>query len=159
MTAIFPGSFNPFTIGHLDILSRALGMFDNVIVAIGYNEHKEFSSDVKDRLWNLRHLMHDVQGVRVELYSGLTIKAAEEFDAKVIIRGIRNAIDMEYERQMADTNFSISGIDTIFLLARPDFASVSSSMVRELANNGYNVDRWLPTHEQCLLECQNHQSR
>lgn len=143
-TAVFPGSFNPFTTGHLDIVERGLKIFDRVIVAIGYNEHKSDNGDLKDRLETIRKIFADRDDVDVAAYSGLTVEFARSNGACAILRGVRNAADFEYERTLADTNAAISEIDTVILATRPELSFVSSSMVRELDNNGYDVSPFLP---------------
>lgn len=169
MKAIFPGSFNPFTIGHLDILSRALRAFDEVVLAIGYNEHKGNGAEMIENADHLRNLFKDCPNVSVELYSGLTVAAAARFGAGVIVRGIRNAADSEYELQLAHTNREISPlvvcgndndspdshpeIDTWLIPCRAELSYISSSMVRELIHNGFPVDRFIPTPGECLDAC------
>lgn len=154
MKAFFPGSFNPFTKGHLDILERGLRLFpDGVVLGIGYNEHKNSDSYADSRAKELRKLFGNVSNVEVLVYSGLTVNAARECGAGVLLRGFRNAMDAEYERTLADTNRLIAGIDTVLLAAKPDLALLSSSMVRELRNNNFDVSSFIPTVEECELAC------
>lgn len=143
-TAIFPGSFDPFTLGHKDIADRALAIFDRVVIGVGFNENKSGFSDVKDRVEAIEAVYSDEPRVKVESYSGLTIEFARRHAARFIIRGLREVKDFEYERNLADTNASISDIETVFLVARPELGFISSSMVRELYRNGYDASRFLP---------------
>ena len=143
-TAIFPGSFDPFTIGHKDIADRALRIFDRVVIGIGYNERKPGFTTVEERVRTISALYPVGSGVTVEAYSGLTVDFARKHDAGFIIRGLREVKDFEYERNLADTNSAISDIETVFLVARPELGYISSSMVRELINNGYDAGKFLP---------------
>lgn len=142
--AVFPGSFDPFTIGHKDIVDRATKIFDKVVVAIGYNEHKPSAGSVESRLEAIRRLYDGDASVSVDSYTGLTVDFARGIGAEFIVRGLREVKDFEYERNLADTNAAISGIETVFLVARPEYGFISSSMVRELINNGYDPSRFLP---------------
>lgn len=143
-TAIFPGSFDPFTIGHKDITDRALAIFDKVIIGIGFNENKSSFIDVKERVETIENVYKSNPRISVEAYTGLTVDFARQNKARFIIRGLREVKDFEYERNLADTNAAISDIETVFLVARPEFGFVSSSMVRELARNGFDISRFLP---------------
>ena len=143
-TAIFPGSFDPFTIGHKDITDRALEIFDRVIIGVGYNENKSSCIDVKERVAAIEKVYGKEERVKVEAYTGLTVEFASRHDARFIIRGLREVKDFEYERNLADTNSAISDIETVFLVARPELGFVSSSMVRELTRNGYDASKFLP---------------
>lgn len=143
-TAIFPGSFDPFTLGHKDIADRALKIFDRVVIGVGYNENKSGFINVKDRVKPITSIYASEPRVTVESYSGLTIEFARRHEAKFIIRGLREVKDFEYERNLADTNSAISDIETVFLVARPELGFISSSMVRELYSNGYDASRFLP---------------
>lgn len=154
MKGFFAGSFNPFTKGHLDILSRGLRICpEGVVVGMGYNENKCSRDEAFASAEALSNLLAGIPGVEVAAYSGLTVDAARRHGAELLIRGFRNAIDAEYERSLADTNRMIAGIDTILLAASPELAPLSSSMVRELAHNGYDVGRYLPTREECREAC------
>lgn len=143
-TAIFPGSFDPFTIGHKDITDRALSIFDRIIIGVGFNENKSSSTDVKERVETIENVYKSDPRVSVEAYKGLTVDFARQNDARYIIRGLREVKDFEYERNLADTNAAISEIETVFLVARPELGFVSSSMVRELARNGFDISRFIP---------------
>lgn len=143
-TAVFPGSFNPFTTGHMDIVRRGLRIFDRIIVAVGYNEHKGDSGEIGSRIAALERLFAECPEVEVASYTGLTVDFARRVGAHTILRGVRGSADMEYERALADTNAAISGIDTVFMVTRPELSYVSSSMVRELEHNGYDTSRFLP---------------
>lgn len=144
MTALFAGSFNPFTIGHYDIARRALTLCDRLVIAVGVNLAKE--SDAGDRVEAIRRHFASEPKVEVVSYSGLTTDLATEVGASVLIRGVRNARDLEYERDMATANRELSGIETILLMTKPEYEHVSSSLVRELAHYGKDTSKYLP-HE------------
>ena len=142
--AVFPGSFDPFTLGHHSIVKRALSFMDEVIVGIGINEGKQCLIPVEKRVDMIRRLYADEPRVKVEAYSGLTVDFAREQAAEFIIRGIRTVKDFEYEEGIADINRKLTGIETIFLFTEPELASVSSSVVRELLHYGKDVSMFLP---------------
>ena len=146
--AVFPGSFDPFTVGHKDIADRALRMFDHVVIGIGYNIHKASADSIAERAARIAALYADEPRISVEAYTGLTVDFARRHGAAFIVRGLREVKDFEYERNLADTNAAISDIETVFLTARPELGFISSSMVRELAANGYDASRFLPTCRQ-----------
>ena len=141
---LFPGSFDPFTLGHADIVERSLRLFGEVIVAVGYNERKAGWLPVEERVRALTELYRDEPRVRVVSYSGLTIELAGQLGATAIIRGVRNSQDFLYEEQQAEVNRRLSGIDTVFLPTRPELACIRSSMVRELAHFGRDIAPFLP---------------
>ncbi len=142
---LFPGSFNPFTIGHADIVRRTLKIADEVIIAVGYNREKGLTGDVEERVETLRRLYAGQERVKVTAYDTLTVDFAREVDAQAMVRGVRDVKDFEYERQTAEVNRLISGMETILLLASPELAAVSSSIVRELKAFGMDVSRFLPS--------------
>lgn len=151
-TILFPGSFNPFTRGHADIVERALRLFDRVVVAVGYNAQKAEAAglaagvlpdDVAQRVDAIARVYADDERVEVVSYSGLTIDAAREQNACAILRSVRSMKDYEYELQMADVNRQLSGIETVVLFARPELSSLSSSVVRELQQFGCDVSKFL----------------
>ena len=144
MKVLFPGSFDPFTLGHDDIVRRALTLFDEVVVAIGYNEQKSGWKPVEERIASIRKLYGDEPRVRVESYTGLTVDFAKEQGITAIVRGVRTTKDFEYELQLADMNRRLTGIETILLPASPELASLSSSLVRELARFGRDISAFLP---------------
>lgn len=142
--ALFPGSFDPFTLGHHSIVKRALAFMDEVIVGIGIHEGKHGFIPVEKRVEMIRRLYADEPRVKVEAYSGLTVDFAREQGAAFILRGIRSVKDFEYEESIADINRKLAGIETLFLFTEPELASVSSSVVRELLHYGKDVSMFLP---------------
>lgn len=142
--AIFPGTFDPFTIGHESIVRRALTFVDEVIIAIGINEQKHSLFPVEKREQMIRDYYKDEPRVKVMSYSNLTVDFAHEVGANTIIRGIRTVKDFEYEETIADINRKLTGIETIFLFTEPDLASISSSIVRELMKYNKEVTQFLP---------------
>lgn len=142
--ALFPGSFDPFTLGHHSIVKRALAFMDEVIVGIGIHEGKHGFIPVEKRVEMIRRLYADEPRVKVEAYSGLTVDFAREQGAAFMLRGIRSVKDFEYEESIADINRKLAGIETLFLFTEPELASVSSSVVRELLHYGKDVSMFLP---------------
>ena len=130
MKALITGSFDPFTIGHDDIVQRTLAIFDQVIVGVGVNERKTYRQDTQQRIEAIQRLYADEPRLEVKAYSDLTVDFARREGAGVIVKGVRSLKDYEYEREQADINRRISGIDTLLLFADPALSSVSSSMVR-----------------------------
>ena len=144
-TAIFPGSFDPFTRGHADIVEQALQLFDRVVIAIGDNVGKRSLLNLKNRLRLIRHLYEHNPRVECVAYSTLTGDIAREMGADAIIRGVRNTIDFEYERTMAQTNKRLfPELATVILLTPPHLNDVSSSTVRELLQFGQDVTEFMP---------------
>lgn len=142
--AIFPGSFDPFTLGHHSIVKRTLAFMDEVIVGIGINEGKQCLLPVEKRVEMIRKLYADEPRLKVMAYSGLTVDFAQEQGAQFIVRGIRSVKDFEYEEGIADINKKLNGIETVFLFSEPELASVSSSVVRELLHYGKDISMFLP---------------
>lgn len=143
--AMFPGSFNPFTIGHQSLVDRGLELFDTVVIATGISSTKQVpEEEIIARLEPIRALYAGNQRVEVTYYTGLTVDAARRHGCKFLLRGIRNTIDMEYERSLADINRRISGIETVLLFTLPELSVVSSSTVRELQHYGHDVSEFMP---------------
>ncbi len=136
--ALFAGSFNPFTIGHKDIVERGLELFDEVVIAIGDNQDKP-SEDIDERLRVIRGVYKDEPRVRVDVYHSLTVDYAKEIGACALLRGVRSVMDFEYERQMADANRALTGIETVVLFTKPELGYISSSLVRDLKKHGADV--------------------
>ena len=143
--AFFAGSFNPFTTGHKSIVDRALPLFDEIVVGVGVNASKPEAVDsAAERCRRIEAVFAGESRVRAVVFSGLTVSAAQAHGARFLLRGVRSVADFEYERQMADINRNISGIESVLIYALPELASVSSSMVRELASYGVDVSNYLP---------------
>lgn len=143
-TAIFPGTFDPFTIGHDALVHRALSIVDELYIAIGVNTGKHTMLPLDERMERIAALYKGEPRIHVTSYEGLTTDYAQSIGAQFIIRGIRSTIDFEYERNIADTNRMLTGIDTLLLISEPEYAAVSSSMVRELAHFGKDISKYLP---------------
>lgn len=144
MTAIFTGSFDPFTIGHYDIVSRALPLFSRIVIGVGVNERKQYMQSAEQRCATIASIYADEPKIEVKSYSDLTVDFARREGAIYIMKGVRSVKDFEYEREQADINRQLSGIDTILLYSDPRYSSISSSMVRELIHFGQDVSRYLP---------------
>ena len=143
-TAVFPGTFDPFTIGHDALVRRALSVVDELYIAIGINTEKRTLFSLEERIGRIAALYKDEPRIHVVSYEGLTTDFAQTVGAQFIIRGVRSAIDFEYERNIADINRMLTGIDTLLLISEPQYAAISSSMVRELAHFGKDVSSYLP---------------
>ena len=141
---LFVGSFDPFTIGHDSIVRRALPLFDHIIIGVGVNERKKYMLDAEERVNRIKRLYADEPKIEVRAYSDLTIDFARREQATYIIKGVRSVKDFEYEREQADVNRLLSGVETIFLYAEPQLSSISSSMVRELQHFGRDISEFLP---------------
>ena len=142
--AIFPGTFDPFTIGHYSVVERALTFMDEVIIGIGVNESKRTWFPTQKRIDMVAKLYADEPRVKVAAYDNLTVDFAREQGAGFIIRGIRTVRDFEYEETIADINRKLAGIETILLFTEPELTSVSSTIVRELLHYGKDVTPFLP---------------
>lgn len=145
MRAIFPGTFDPFTVGHEPVVRRALTFVDELVIGIGVNDNKRSHYDVERRLQTIRSYYRNEPRVQVEAYTDLTIDFARRVDAQLIIRGIRTVKDFEYEETIADINRKLTGIETILLFTEPELTAVSSTIVRELIKYGKDVSQFLPT--------------
>lgn len=142
-TAIFPGTFDPFTIGHDALVRRALNIVDELYIAIGINTGKQTMLTLDERMERITTLYKGEPRIHVVSYEGLTTDFAQSIGAKFIVRGVRSTIDFEYERNIADINRMLTGIDTLLLISEPEYAAISSSMVRELAHFGKDISKYL----------------
>ena len=133
--ALFPGSFDPITLGHYDIIKRGIHLFDEVIVAIGINSEKSYMFSLEDRQRFIEEAFKDEPKVKVMTYEGLTIDFCKKTKAQFILRGLRNPADFEFEKAIAHTNSKLSKIETVFLLTAASTSFISSSIVREVIRN------------------------
>jgi len=144
-TGVFVGRFDPFTIGHDSIVTRALGLFDRLVIGVvGDQVHKPDMAPATERTKAIQELYADEARIEVKPYYGLAVDFAKAEGAHYIVKGVRSVKDFEYEREQADINRQISGIETVLLFAEPQYASVSSSVVRELRHFGRDVNEFLP---------------
>ncbi len=144
--AIFPGSFDPFTIGHYSVVKRSLTFVDEVIVSIGVNAAKKTYFPIEKRIAIVEKAFCDEPRVKVRSYDCLTVDFAKEVGANLILRGIRSIQDFEYEKTIADANRRISGIDTILLFTEPQHSFISSTVVRDVLKYGKPVACFMPPH-------------
>ena len=144
MKAFYAGSFDPFTIGHLSIAKRALEIFGELIIAVGFNESKRNERTVEERILHIQKIFSETPNVTVFAYEGLTAEVARENGAGVLVRGVRNSIDFEKEKDLADINLEVFDMPTIMIPAEPSLSYISSSMVRELSHFGKDISKYLP---------------
>ena len=143
--AVFPGSFDPITLGHYDIIERGLGLFDEIIIAIGVNADKKYMFSLEERKRFIEEAFGEDAKIKVMTYSGLTIDFCKEQDAAFILRGLRNPADFEFEKAIAHTNRKLSEIETVFLLTSSGKSYISSSIVRDVLRNDGDVSSLVPT--------------
>lgn len=143
-TALFAGTFDPYTRGHHALVERALALFDTVVVAVGRNLEKKCMLSVEERVSAIEKLYAGNGRVKVAVYDTLTMDFAQSVGVTALLRGVRSVKDFEYERDIADINLRLGGIDTVLLVSEPEYASVSSSVVRELMKYGKDVSELLP---------------
>ena len=142
--ALFPGSFDPFTIGHADIVKRGLDLFDKIVIAVGVNANKHHHFTAEERVQAIRKLYDGDLRIEVTNYDDLTVDLAQRVGAKFILRGIRSVKDFEYERDIASINKRLADVETVFLFSDPAHADISSGVVRELMAYGKDVSAFLP---------------
>lgn len=143
-TALFTGTFDPFTTGHASVVRRALPLFDHLVIAVAVSERKHTRESIEERVAAIERLYHDDARVSVRPYSDLTIDMARREGARFIVRGVRDVRDFEYERQQADINRELGGVETVLFFTEPELQSVSSSLVRELDFFGHDVSQFVP---------------
>ena len=142
--AVFPGSFDPITVGHIDIIKRGLLLFDEIIIAIGVNAEKNYMFSLEDRKNHIESTFKDYKKIKVKTYSGLTVDFCKQQKAQFILRGLRNASDFAYEQAIAQTNTQLKEIETVFLVSNPCISNVSSSIVRDVIRNGGDYTAMVP---------------
>ena len=133
--AVFPGSFDPITLGHVDLIYRGLEIFDEIIIAIGVNADKKQLFSLEDKIQQIKNTFINEQKIKVASYKGLTIDFCKSVNSKYILRGLRNSYDLNYEQSIAQTNSSLSKIESIFLISSPQLAHISSTIVRDIIKN------------------------
>lgn len=141
---VFTGSFDPFTIGHLDIVKRALPLFDELTICIGYNEAKTYDQAVEERMKKIEEIFKDEPRIKVDSWSKLTVDYCKDQGIDYIIKGVRSVKDFEYERDQAEMNRHLSGVETLLICADPKYSAVSSSLVKLLKSYGRDVAEFLP---------------
>ena len=143
--AVFPGSFDPITIGHEDIILRALPLFDKLIIAIGYNSTKTYQTSPEVRKQNIEKVFRGIDKIEVDSYTGLTVDYCKSAGAGFILRGLRTSGDFEFERNIGLMNLTMApDIETIYLLSRPEYSAISSTVVRDIIRNNGDYAAFLP---------------
>lgn len=142
--AVFPGSFDPITLGHYDIIKRGVSLFDEIVVAIGVNASKNYMFSLEDRKRFIEEAFKDEPKIKVITYEGLTIDLCKRLNADFILRGLRNPADFEFEKAIAHTNRTLSKIETVFLLTAASTSFISSSIVRDVLRNGGDYKQLVP---------------
>lgn len=142
--AVFPGSFDPITLGHQDLIKRSMPLFDEIVIAIGVNADKKYMFSLEDRKRFIKEIFKDEAKVSVITYEGLTIDLCHQIKAEFILRGLRNPADFEFEKAIAHTNRALSNIETVFLLTAADTSFISSSIVRDVIRNGGDYQKLVP---------------
>jgi pantetheine-phosphate adenylyltransferase len=144
-TAVFPGSFDPITNGHVDIVKRAFSLFDNIIIGIGDNTSKKYYFPIEKREEFIKSVFSNEPKIKVMRYSGLTIDFCKLQNAGFILRGLRTSADFEFERAIAQNNRAMSGIESIFIVAAPEFSHISSTIVRDILIHKGNASQFVPS--------------
>ena len=142
--AVFPGSFDPITLGHVDIINRALSLFDEIIIAIGVNADKKYMFPIEKRKQHIEEAFVDNHKIKVKSYTGLTVDFCKVENAGYILRGLRNSADFNYEQSIAQTNASFSEIESVFIMCSPQLSNISSSIVRDVIRNGGDYTKMVP---------------
>lgn len=143
--AIYPGSFDPFTNGHLDILKSGVEIFDKVIIAVSYNINKKGFLSVDERVDLIKKCVSNIPNIEVDSFEGLTVDYAKKKDADTLLRGLRTSFDFEYELQLSQTNNALNkDLKTVFLITKPEYNFISSSMVREVLLNNGDISQFVP---------------
>ena len=143
--AVFPGSFDPITIGHEDLVRRAISLFDEIVVAIGTNSSKKYFFPLERRKEMLEQVFADADSVKVETYKGLTVDYCQSIGSNYILRGLRSGADFEFERSIAQMNKAMNnGVETIFLVTNPEYSAINSTIVRDIIRHGGDASPYVP---------------
>jgi pantetheine-phosphate adenylyltransferase len=142
--AVFPGSFDPITNGHLDVIERGMKLFDELIVAVGKSPLKNQLFSPEERVEMIAELIKGMAGVNVESFDGLTVEYARQKNADVILRGLRSLTDIHYELELAMTNRSVAGIETVFIMTTEQYGFISSTLIRQVASLGGDISNMVP---------------
>lgn len=152
-TAIYPGSFDPITLGHIDVVKRLCGMYENVIVLVANSASKSRLFTTEERVTLSREALKDLKNVTVETYNGLTVEFAKKSGDAVMVRSLRGMSDFDFERGIAEANRLLApSIDTLFLMARPEYTGIASSLVKEIAKNGGELSQFVTANVQKALK-------
>lgn len=145
--AVFPGSFDPITLGHIDLVKRSLPLFDKIVVGVGVNTQKKTLYSLEQRLEWLNKEFADEDKIEVDYFEGLTVNFCKSLNAKFLIRGLRNASDFDYEKTISQLNTIIGdGLETVFLISKPAYSHISSTIVREIIKGSGDISSFVPVH-------------
>jgi len=150
-TAVCPGSFDPVTNGHLDVFARAASLADEVVILVAINKNKSGTFTIEERMEMLREVVEPYPNIRVDSFMGLLVDYCKAHDVQAIIKGLRAVTDFDYELQMAQMNYRLTGIETMFISTNPIYSYLSSSLIKEVANFGGDIDGLLPDPVQARL--------
>ena len=150
--AVCPGSFDPITNGHLDVIERASGLFDEVVIAVLVNNNKTSLFSVSERVEMITDATKHLGNVKVDTWSGLLVDYCRTNNIAAIVKGLRAVSDFDYELQMSQMNLKLKGIETFFMATKPDYSFLSSSLVKEIAKYGGDVGSWVPSHVHLALQ-------
>jgi len=143
--AVFPGSFDPITVGHVELVKRAIPLFDKIIIAVGVNSQKKYLYNLEERIQQIADVFINEEKVEVDKHEGLTVKYCIKKNARYLLRGLRNASDFDYEKQLSQMNHIIGeGVETVFLISHPQYSHISSTLVREVIKGGGDASPFLP---------------
>ena len=142
--AVFPGSFDPITLGHIDIIERGLTLFDEIIVAIGSNADKKYMWSLEERIGYIEKAFEGNSKIKVASYEGLTVDFCHSVDARFLLRGLRNSLDFSYEKSIAQNNAKLAGVESVFLVCSPEVSHISSTIVRDIARNNGDYSNLVP---------------
>ncbi len=142
--ALFPGSFDPITLGHINIIERGLELFDEIIIAIGVNSDKTAMWSLEERKKFIEEIFEGNSKIKVKTYTGLTVDFCTSEEAPFILRGLRNSLDFSYEKSIAQTNAMLTGVESIFIICAPEASHISSTIVRDIARNGGDFSKLVP---------------